>query len=132
MNDKTRQILISVLMGLSAGLFMSILVLYMMIESFFEITSFGFLCTAFACCALPLCLTFLYRTQWRVFLVQCTMILTSFIITLIYGGFVTYSGAGASSLPSLWIQVLSASALLHGLSLASTGISAWIYRRHAQ
>lgn len=123
MSESAKRNLFSILAGIGTGLFMSIAVLYMMIISFFDIASISYWITAAACCAIPFCLTFLRQKGWNVFLAQIMMILTSFIITAIYGGYVTYSGSAASSYPSFWLQVLSASSLAHGLSLVCVCIS---------
>ncbi len=128
MSDNTRRNLISILIGLGTGLFMSILVLYMMITSYFNIMSLSFVLTVTAACAVPFCLTFLRKTEWNVFLAQIVMILTSFAITVIYGFYVTYAGETVSAYSSFWTQVLAASALAHGLSLGLTVLGELLHR----
>lgn len=129
MSDDTKRKIISSLIGLGTGLFMSILVLYMLITNFFTIASFSFVLIVLAGCAAPLCLSFLRKTEWNIFLSQCVMIVTSFVITLLYGMYVN-SALAVYGFSSIFLQVLSSSAIVHGLSFVTTVLSE-LYYRHA-
>lgn len=123
MSDKTKQNLISVLIGLGAGVFMCLLVLNMMIACFFDMASISYDLILVAAAAVPLCLSFLKKWEWNVLLIQIVMIVTSFVITMIYGFYVTYAGS-ISQYSVFWVQVAKASALVHGVSLAVSLVSA--------
>jgi uncharacterized membrane protein len=129
MSDSMKKNIYSILLGIGTGLFMSILVLYMLIASFFDISSFAFVLTVIAGCAIPFCLSFLRKKNWNVFLSQAVMIATSYLITILYGGCVNYAGE-ISSYSSIFVQVLAASSLVHGLSFVTAVIGEMVYRNH--
>ena len=131
MSDKTRQTIISLLIGAGTGLFMSIVMLYMMIAEYFAVSSFSFVLIVIAACALPFCVSFLRKTEWNVLMIQITMILTSFLITIFYGIYLTNANA-ISGYSSLWQQVTIASGIAHGAALCVTLLYEMILHRRTK
>lgn len=106
---------------------MSILLLYMMIASYFDIASLSYWLTVAAACAVPLCLLPL-RKKTNIVLMQCVMIIVSFIITMIYGSYVTANGAVILRDVSMLGAIMEASAIAHGLSLITVFVAEGIHR----
>lgn len=132
MSEKTKTTLISVLLGLGTGLFMSIAILYMLILDFFQIATVSFAVTVILACAIPQCLDFLRKREtFSVFLIQSVMILTSFLITMIYGVYMsTISSSVSVYSSSLWTSVGAASLIVHGCAFGVTLLLELAARKH--
>lgn len=130
MSEQKKSNLYSILIGIAVGLPMSIMILFMMMTSFFDMQSPSYFITCITCVALPLCLTFLRKYQWNVLLMECFMVLTSFIITLVYGGYIARINTINYGDSSFFIQVFLASFLAHGVSILVCVLFDWFSRRH--
>jgi hypothetical protein len=124
-----KKILFSTGIGLGLGLIMSILVLYMMTASIFTVQSLAFVISLIAVCAFPLCAGVVRKyEEISVLIIQIVMILTSFVITLIYGSYVGHSEALTGIYNNLFLRVLLVSSLQHGIALITVLISAGIHK----
>ncbi len=122
-----KKIVFGILLGIACGLVMSILVLYMMISGVLTFASAAFFLSVIAASALPLCLNAVKSESVSMFAAQIAMIVTSYVITLIYGAYIAHSAALIALYDNVFGRVAGLSSIIHGVALAVCLITAGIY-----
>lgn len=122
-----KNILTSIGIGIFFGVLMALLTLYMMISSSFTLFTPAFWISIVVSCALPHCLSIVKVEGFRALIAQLTMIILSFLITLIYACFIT-NASELSRFTDVYSQVLVFSALLHICACVSVFVRALIFK----
>ena len=108
----------SVLMGILGGILMSFVILHIMRSMSFHLSGFRILPAVLAACALPLCYGFVRKMNLSASLTEVFSVLTSFIITILYG-IAAGKPADITAGNTLIWDLLPLSALLHGCAMAA-------------
>lgn len=108
----------SILTGLLCGIIMALIMLYMMIRISFRMNGFSFLLVIAAGCAVPLCLGFVRKMNLSASLTEITAVVTSFLITCLYG-LAAGRPADLAAENMLIREVVPLSALVHGCAAAA-------------
>lgn len=108
----------SVAAGMLGGVLMALVMLYMMIHMSFRLEGFSAVIAVILSAALPLCFGFVKRLNLSASLFETAAVISSFLITLLYGT-VAGNPADLAAENTLLQEVLPMSAILHGCALAA-------------
>jgi hypothetical protein len=118
MSDHTKLLLIQFFSGACGGIFMAIIVLWMMISNSFVMNGIGFMLSMIVTACLPQCLRFVRKWTISVWVPELVMTAVSFCICFLYSGAVTGSEL-ASGHTGIFSMVVCDAAVLHLCALGA-------------
>ncbi len=108
----------SIAAGMLGGILMALVMLYMMIHLSFHLSGFSAVLATVLAAGLPLCFGVVKRLNLSASLFETAAVVTSFLITLLYG-MVAGNPADLAAENTLLQEMLPVSAILHGCALAA-------------